>query len=154
MLDEQIQDYALEVIGRLKEQGESGSLGVICAEDINLQYVGTVSALEKLLNNQNVFLWVGVVFDKGYSHTLEWSVTCDEEMLSTYIKDWDAFQDMKKPQDAYISEYSEEEGKYEIIPETMGTQLEVEAALDYIKGAVLACKKDINLEELDCYEAA
>lgn len=150
MLDSQIQEYKLEVTGRLSEKGDVGTIGEITADDINLHYVGNADAVENLLEQQNEWMWIETLTNKHYSHVLVQGVAFDEEMLEEYVKDWDAFSNMKKPQDAYISEYSEEKG-YEIIPEIIGTQLDEESAIEWISGAIQMHETSIDLEELDCY---
>lgn len=152
MLDSKIQEYNLVVTGRLNEEGENGTLGEIGAEDINLQYVGTLEAVEHLLEFQNEWLWIAKFSNKHYSRVLLQGVSFDEEMLEAYVKKWDAFRNMKKPQNAYISEYSEDIGGYEIIPETIGTQFDVEMAIDLISNTItMQAENRIDLEAADCY---
>ncbi len=150
MLDNRIQDYKLEVSGRLNEEGEVGVIGEITPEDINLHYVGNADAVNRLLEQQNEWMWFETLSNKHYSHVLVQGVDFDEEMLAECVGQWDAFKNMREPQDAFISEYSEEKG-YEIIPETMGTKLDEKSAIEWMSGAVMMQDTSLDLEELDCY---
>lgn len=154
MVDSQILDYKIEVSGRLNEEKEIGVLGEISTQDINLQLMDTLSSVEQLLEQQNEWFWIQAYANKHYSYSLVQGVGFDEEILTSYIEEWDAFQEMIVPRDAYISKYSEETGGYEIIPETVGTQLDMQAAIDAIKEAILAQKTSVNLEESNCYMSA
>jgi len=154
MIDEGIQDYHLEVVGRLNEDGDTGILGTIGTKDIKLEFTDTVSAVEDLLQEQNKQSWIHTLLGNHYSYHVSQGVTFDEEALADLLSSWDAFDNMIAPQDAYISEYQEEEGGYAIIPETIGTSFDAEQAEGLIKNAILAQEKSINLEELGLYESA
>lgn len=151
MVESEILDYRMEVTGRLNEEGDLGPLGEITAEDIDLQYLGTAEAINHLLEQQNEWMWIETLTNTHYSHNLQQGVGFDEDKLKSHVESWDAFQDMKEPKDAYISEYSQENG-YEIIPESMGTQIQEASAIEYIKNAILMKETAIDLEEMDCYE--
>ncbi len=153
MVENQILEYSLEVTGRLNEEGEQGVLGVISVKDIDLHYLEVEEAVERLLEAQNEWMWIEVFADKHYSHSLVLGVGYKQEMLEDCLKEWDAFRSGKKPKDAYISDYSEENG-YVIIPETLGTQLDVQLATEWIGGAILMQEESVDLEELNCYESA
>lgn len=154
IVDSRIVYYKLEVAGRLDEDGESGIIGEINAQDIDLQFVDTLSEVEQLLKQQNALLWIGLLANKQYAYSLQQGVSFNEEMLSATVKEWDACQDMIQPKNAYISDYSEEMGGYAIIPETKGTQFDVEEVTELIKNAVLMQESSLNLEEQNCYKTA
>lgn len=62
---------------------------------------------------------------------------------------------MIEPEDAYISEYSEIIKGYEIIPETLGTKLNIQAMKESVAAAVYdGSVTEIDLEEYDCYDRA
>lgn len=61
---------------------------------------------------------------------------------------------MVKVKNAYISDYSEEAGTYEIIPETAGTEMDVEKAVELIADAVKRQAQNVDLEEGACYTEA
>lgn len=154
MVDSQIMEYKMEVIGRLNEDGDMGVLGEIGAEDINLQLIDTLGAVQHLLEQQNSLFWIEVLTNKQYNNSLAQGVSIDKEMLAEYVKGWDVFHNMVEPQNAYISEYSEEEGGYTIIPETIGTRINEQMAIEHIKNAILMQKMSVNLEEENCYITA
>lgn len=154
IIDSGIVNYRLEVTGRTDEEGGSGIIGEINAQDVDLQFVDTLSKVEQLLKQQNVLLWVEFLTNKQYSYSLQQGVSFDEEILAETVKKWNACQDMIQPRNAYISEYSPERGGYTIIPETTGTQFDVEEVIALIKNAVLMQESSLNLEEQNCYKTA
>lgn len=151
IVNNQIYEYKLTVIGRLNEDGEIGILGEVKADDIDLRFVGTQKVVEELLQQQNNIFWIEIVTNKHYGHSIQQGVEFDEEMLKNYIEKWAALQTMEEPQNAYIGAYSEEKGGYEIVSETRGTQLDIHKMLDCIKNAILIHKTEINVDELGCY---
>ncbi len=156
-LERHIDGYALSVVGRDYRTGESGTvLGSIVPEDIELRYVGIREAVESLLRQQDEMLWIEAYLDGKYEYFLEQPLTFDEELLENAVKAWEACKrkNMRKPKDAYIGEYSEEAGGYEIIPETNGTEFDIEKAISLINEAVSGQKTSIDLEAMDCYGQA
>ena len=156
-LESRIDGYALAVLGRDYRTGETDTvIGVITPTEIQLNYVGTGEAVESLLQQQDEFMWIMAYLDRRYVYTLEQDMTFDEKLLKSTVKSWDACKrkNMKIPEDAYISEYSEEKGGYEIIPETVGTELDVEKAISFIVEAVGAQEASVDLEVQGCYRDA
>lgn len=152
LLENRLQEYHVVVTGRLNEEGESGTLGEIHASDINLHYVGALEEVEFLLDTQNEWLWPQKYLNQHFSHSLMPGVSFEEDQLKAYVKKWDAFRNGMKPKDAYISDYSEVTGSYEIIPETPGTQLDINKALEMIGGTIIMqTENTLDLEAADCY---
>lgn len=157
MLDAQIMDYSLEVKGRDYASGETGAvLGIVSAKDIALTYEATLEKVELILQEQDPLLWVTALFPHEYSHDLVRSVTYDYELLESLVKSWKACQEinMVKAEDAYISEYSDDLGGYEIIPETSGTELDVEQAIQVVATAVVMNEESRDLSEAGLYKTA
>lgn len=156
-LEGRIDGYALSVMGRDYRTGESDAvIGIIVPEDIKLQYVGTREAVESLLQQQNELFWIEAHMDNKYEYSFEQNMTYDQELLNSTVSSWEACRrrNMQLPKDAYISDYSEELGGYEIIPETKGTAFDVEKAISLIQNAVSDQEKSVDLEELGCYREA
>ena len=157
MLDAPIMDYSLEVKGRDYASGETGAvLGIVSAKDIGLTYEATLEKVELILQEQDSLLWVMALFPHEYSHDLVRSVTYDHELLEDLVKSWNACQEynMLKAEDAYISEYSDGLGGYEIIPETSGTELDVEQAIQVVSAAVVMNEESRDLSEAGLYKTA
>jgi len=151
-IDSNIENYKLEIMGRLDEDGENGILGEIKAEDIQLKAIDTGLGVEHILQQQNSILWIESLIGKTYHHSLIQSVDCDVELLENVVDEWDVFCNMSEPEDAYISEYSSEENAYSIIPEKVGNQLDIQKVVELIYVAIVEQKQQLDLEELDCYE--
>ncbi len=157
MLDEHTGNYVMEVTGRDYSTGESGAvLGIISAGDIDLNFGDTREAVKGLLAGQDELKWIMAYLDRTYSHTVERGVHFDREKLADGVRSWEACKpsNMKKPQNAYIDEYSEELGVYEIVPETHGTEMDVEDVIQLIADAVARQEERLDLEEYSCYTEA
>lgn len=157
LLDAQIMDYSLEVKGRDYASSEAGAiLGIVSAKDIGLTYEATLESVELILQEQDSLLWVTALFPHEYSYDLVRSVTYDQELLEALVKSWKACQEynMVKAEDAYISEYSDDLGGYEIIPETSGTELDVEQAIQVVAAAVVTKEESRDLSEAGLYKTA
>lgn len=156
-LEARIDGYALAVVGRDYRTGEPDAiLGVIEPDDIGLKYVGTGEAVEVLLQQQDEFMWIEAYWDRQYIYSLEQDINFDKKLLESTVKSWDACKrkNMKIAQDAHLSEYLEEKGGYEVIPETMGTELDINKALSLIVEAVAGQAASVDLDEQECYKEA
>lgn len=157
LLDARIHDYVLEITGRDCRTGDAGAvLGTIAASDIQLNFGDTKAAVEHFLETQEEFKWIGAYLNGSYPYFLEQGVFFDEKMLKSTVQRWDACkkENMLKAKNAYISDYSEESGTYEIIPETSGTEMDVERAIQLIVDAVNRQDREVNLEDGGCYAEA
>ncbi len=155
MVEQQAMEYELIVTGRdVKNTEEQVTLGTISAESINLQLVDIEGAISHVMEQQDELLWpLYYMGQRVDSYSIVQGVTFDEEMLEASVKEWEAFQkkNMIAPKDAYISDYSEEKGGYELIQEVKGTTIDVEAALVQIANAITGRVAEINLDEKACY---
>lgn len=157
LLDVRIQDYVLEVKGRDYRTGDAGAvLGTIAAGDIGLNFGDTKAAVEYYLEQQDELKWIGAYLNGSYPYFLEQGLYFDEKLLRDTVQGWDAFrkENMVRAENAYISGYSEESGTYEIIPETSGTELDMEKSVQMIVEAVNHQAAEVDLEEGACYVEA
>ncbi|MCM1058433.1 MAG: L,D-transpeptidase family protein [Firmicutes bacterium] len=155
LVDAQIDTYCLQVFGRDHATGASPVLiGEIIPGDISLSYIDSMGSVENLLAEQNEWSWIQA-YTGGtvYGYSLVQGVQFDEDKLNNTVKSWEACLDknMQKPQDAYIGDYNDEIGGYEVIPETIGTALKMDVALECISSAIYAKQTDLDLEQQDCY---
>ena len=156
-LDQQALGYKVDIYGR-DENGQEVILGTIQASDIDYAFKDTISGVNAILELQNEWLWITTLFPGERSYSLVQDISFDEGLLEKALKKLDAFQSnrMIAPKDAYIGEYSEQIGGYEIVPEVRGTKFDVEAAISCVKAAVMgnsaATSVQVNLEEQGCYQ--
>ena len=125
ILDQQSQAYSLQILGR-DENGAQEEIGTITAPEIGMGLADTQGAVQELLNRQNAFLWIEMLWSTRYHDVIQ-GVTYDADKLQEQLAQMPALQqkNMIAPQDAYISEYSENAKGYEIFPETTGTELDL-----------------------------
>lgn len=157
MLDARIGAYVLSVSGRDYRTGEPGAvLGVIVPDDICLGFADTDVAVEEFLQQQEELMWFQAYLGESFSYSLDQDVAFDKDMLKSTVESWEACKgkNMQKAKDAYVSGYSDETGRYEVIPETHGTQLDVEKAIQLISEAVSRQEASLDLEEAGCYQEA
>lgn len=154
IMDQQSQTYSLQVLGR-DEDGVQEEIGTITAPEIGLHWVDTQSVAQELLNRQNEVLWIQM-FWSTENHDVIQGVSYDEDKLQQCLAQMPALQkkNMIEPEDAYISEYSEETKSYEIIPETRGTGLNMNLVEDVVSTAIMLGENTVDLEEQGCYDTA
>lgn len=153
----------INLIG-LNDSGEQTVLGTISGEDISLENINCVTDLQKYLDQQNPWLWVksyinsnltndtNPVFHQDYiiSSELAFNETILDEKISQILEKHNA--NAVCPQNAYISDYSEETNSYQIVPEKLGNALDPDAVQKTVKEALSdGVVTTIDLWESDCY---
>ncbi len=157
LLDGQANGYVLEVKGRDYKTGDPGAvLGAISPEEIHLVYTGTLEAVEAFLEQQEIFGWIQAFIGKNSFYSMEQGISFDEELLKSVVEAWDACkkENMLKPVNAYIGEYSELDNRYEIIAETNGAELDVSKLLLLVSDTVVSGETVLDAEESGCYAEA
>lgn len=146
-LEEQIKGYFLKIIERQTD-------GSTLEEDIQGRNIGLAYAssepLKELLKGQNTWLWF---LPQNAVHETEGLITYDETKFTEEVKGLRGFQNdfAIAPTDAYISEYTSENG-FVIVPETQGNQLDEAKTVEVIRLSVEALAEQVDLEESGCYE--
>ena len=157
LLDNQLQNYHAEIIGR-DPNGTSGAvIGQFTAQEIHLTYSADADsrdAVDTLLEEQNKLTWLyRKLSDNTYSTDLYMGVSYDAEALKSIVSGWEACQsvNMTAPQNAYIDEYSEHTKSYEIVPETEGTKFNVQQLLELIDVMIISQETSLDIESEGCY---
>lgn len=156
LIDAQLKQYSLTVTGRDYRTGEPGAvLGEIRAEDVSMIFEDTPGAVAEVFAQQNALLWPQAVLPnrRHFGYSLVQGVRFDSGQLRLTVSTWDACREknMIEPTDAYISEYREELNGYEIIPETEGTELDLEFVFQCLEDSLYKHDSYIDLEEMQCY---
>ena len=154
IMDQQSQQYSLQILGR-DENGVQEEIGTITASEIGMYWVDTLNAAQELLDRQNEFLWIEMLWSTQ-NHDVVQGVSYDADKLQEQLAQMPALQNknMIAPEDAYISEYSEKNKNYEIIPETMGIELNNNLVEEVVSTAIMQGDTTVDLEEQGCYETA
>lgn len=154
IMDEQSQQYSLQIFGR-DENGVQEEIGTITAPEIGMYWVDTNGAAQELLNRQNEFLWIRMLWSTQNYDVVQ-GVFYDADKLQEQLQQMPELQkkNMIQPEDAYISEYSEKTKTYEIVPETLGTKLDMNLVDGVVSTAIMAGDTTVDLEEQGCYETA
>ena len=141
LLEQETEAYVLAVQTRGNGQGS------IAADEVGLKCTSDGSVGE-VLHSQNRFLWF-LSFGQHKTYKVPSSVSYDQELLEQKIRSLNCMKDNIAPVDARIEDTGE---KFEIIPETVGTQVNRERLEEEIVKAVTTGDPAVNLEEDGCYD--
>lgn len=130
----------------LAVQTRGNGLESISADEIKLSYTSDGS-VQKLLHNQNRFLWF-LSFGQHKSYEIPASVNYDRELLEQKINSLNCMKNNVAPVDARIEDTGE---GFEIIPETIGTQVNRQRLEEEIVRALTTGDPVVDLEEDGCY---
>jgi len=139
-----IDSYQLKIIGRNQKED------VIKGNEIELKYQPN-DKLTEIMKSQNEWLWFVGFFQKSrieLSKTASYNDTKLEEKLNTLSLLQK--KNMEKPENAYISEYSDTDG-YKIIEEKSGNTLDIEKTKAAIREMISSVEDKLNLDETQCY---
>ena len=146
LIYQEIVDYRLLVYDQDNEL-----VGTIEAEDIGF-FIEIDEAVEAVLDSQNQMRWI---FDHmaDQHHDITYDIDFSHEQLLSLLGTWDVFSSaqMEMPRDAYVSEYVPALKGYEIIPETRGSVVNVQAAFDSIASAIYEGRMSLNLADEGLY---
>lgn len=140
-----IEQYELMIIGRdnLKD--------TIKGKDVALEYQFD-DTLDRIAKEQNGWLWIVGLFQE-HVYELPKTAIYNEEKLDEKINQLVFFKadNIVKPKNAHISEYSAENG-YSIVEEVKGSTLKKKIITKAIKEAMGMVENELDLEKEDCYE--
>lgn len=143
-LNSMLDDYTLTINGRDNMSVSFGS------SDIDLRYELNEYA-NNLIGEQNAWAWIAHLLKKDVIEE-EFNVVYDEAKLEAVVNDFDFMQPayIKKPVNAYISEYKSGEG-YSIVEEEPGNTLDTDKLYKVIGNAVKNIDNEVDLEEEGLY---
>lgn len=144
ILADEVQNYSLTMYGR-NEITDS-----ITAQDIGLTYTPN-GDVEKYLDEQNPFLWLGGAFRADTSEISN-CVTYDKAALEERCNQLAFFQKSNQiaPTNASIV-YLDGEG-YHIVSETQGATLQKGKFLDFLDKAISTLQEEVTLDNSGCYK--
>lgn len=137
--------YKLTVYGRngLKDILEGEEAGVI---------LEPAAELQQILGRQIFYRWP-LSFLETHVYELKNSVRVAEEVFQAAAGQLSIFcpENIQKPQNAYLSDYSPSDKGYFIVPEVEGNQIRREEALEAIRTALLNREKELELTDEEYY---
>ncbi len=148
----QTQDSSLDVRGRDPETGENISLFTIAEQNVASAFEVDETDIQALLKKQGAWLWPAFIWG-SHEYTLPYNVVVDSDRLAEILNTQDALlkKNMKKPQDAYLEGYSEEEQKFILVPEVLGNWLDTDLVQQVIYEAIHQGDSTVDLEAQGCY---
>ncbi|MEZ3435615.1 MAG: L,D-transpeptidase/peptidoglycan binding protein [Lachnospiraceae bacterium] len=141
-MEEQVKGYVLTI------EKSDGSEEQIAGKDISLKYVPG-KELEKLVKEQNNFFWIETLWKK---QEIEASVGVeyDKEMLEAKLAGLQCM--VPENQVASVDAHPEfKDTEFVVIPEVIGTQIDVEKLHKEAEKAVGGFYPVLNLAETECY---
>lgn len=144
--------YELPIWG-LNRDGEEELLGILSRSDVDLRVQDYWQELQQILQDQNGFLWVRILFQKNFAYDIPTVETIDEEKLAQVLDSWEVFQkeNQSAPENARIGEYSTKLRRYEIVPEKIGNTPKMDRIRRLAGEAFLAHEEQLRLQDYDCY---
>ena len=141
-MEEQVNGYVLSI------EKSDGKEEQIAGKDISLKYVPG-KELEKLVKEQNNFFWIESLW-KHPKIEAPIGVEYDKEMLKTKIEGLQCM--VPENQTASIDAHPEfKDTEFVVIPEVIGTQIDVEKFCKEVEQAVSGFLPALNLAEKECY---
>lgn len=141
-MEEQVNGYVLSI------EKSDGKEEQIAGKDISLKYVPS-KELEKLVKEQNNFFWIESLW-KHPKIEAPIGVEYDKEMLKTKIEGLQCM--VPENQTASIDAHPEfKDTEFVVIPEVIGTQIDVEKFCKEVEQAVSGFLPALNLAEKECY---
>lgn len=141
-MEKQVDDYTL----LLKES--DGSTEEIAGEDIELEY-SSEGTVEKLLKDQNPFLWITALWEK-YEIEAPIGVEYDEQKLEEVMNSLNCMN--TESQIASVSAVPEFQGSaFGIKEEVIGTQIDTESFKKAVNTAIAGFQPELDMKEKGCY---
>lgn len=145
------ENYSLRLLDR-----EGQELAVVLPSDIQMVFP-VEEELSRILEGQNVYKWFLFVFSEEKDmREIVILPQYDMAKLEELLEQSGLFDDScgEAPQDAYISEYQEEEKQFVIVPELEGTLLEREITVACAAEALTGMQDSLDLYETGCFKMA
>ena len=148
-IEKTVENYSLKLSFR------DNRTETIDGDDIDYQYVPD-GGVQKLLDEQNIYTWIGgALFGSEKSFTVDEDTQFNEQKLVEGLSNLPEMktENQVAPTDAYLL-LDENTKRYNIIPETEGNVLNVEAVQAYAKSAVSGSVETVDLAQAaDTYAA-
>ena len=148
-IEKTVENYSLKLSFR------DNRTETIDGDAIDYQYVSD-GGVQKLLDEQNIYTWIGgALFGSEKSYTVGEDTKFDEQKLVEGLSNLPEMksENQAAPTDAYLL-LDETTKRYNIVPETEGNVLNVEAVQAHAKSAVSGSVETVDLaREADTYAA-
>ncbi len=151
--ENRVGNYSLVISGKTAD-GVEEVLGTVKASDIDMGLKDGLLRVQEIFDRQNPLLWIEALGKREVTHTMDTEIHYSQDKLCSILENMilNDEKDAELPKDAYISEYSEEKGGYEIIPEVQGSQLDTEKVIQAVMRAIDAGETQLDLVEEACYK--
>lgn len=138
LFKQKFQDYSIQVSARDQDaQTISGS-------DISYQYLSTGEVL-KLLKQQKPYEWIKGLYEQK-SYTVSENTGYNKTQLQEQLKALNCAQaeNQTEPENAYVAY---QDGQFVIVPETVGSKLDIKEAYKVLDAAVEAGQTSVNFSD-------
>lgn len=143
LMEQHVKDYVLTL------QESDGDTEQIVGEDISAVYVADDEQLQKLVKEQQNFLWITSLWEKQELEA-QIGVEYNESALATAIKNLACMQE--ENQEKSVNAHPEfQDTQFVVVDEVIGTEIDEEAFEQAVREAVSTCQDTLELEEKECY---
>lgn len=135
---QKFQDYSIEVSAR------DQAAQTISGADISYQYLSTGEVLQ-LLKQQKPYEWIKGLYEQK-SYTVSENTGYNRTQLQEQLKSLSCAQaeNQVEPENAYVAY---QDGQFVIVPETVGSKLNIKAAYQILDAAVDAGQTSVNFSD-------
>ncbi len=121
-----------------------GAEETVSGDQIDLTYTPG-NEVSEILNRQNSFSWIRGAFGGTEEHTVELPVSYSEEKLTAILSSLPEFQTDQMTAPVNASMQLNDSNRYEIQPETQGTQLHTDVAAEAVKTGISQLNPQVDL---------
>lgn len=139
LLERGAESYAMAINTR------NNGVEKISASDVGMTFTGRTDLI-KIMENQNYKLWF--IPETKPINLPSGCYQIDEEKMTAELEKLKCMTDMVKGESAHVVET---DGVYQVAPSIKGTELDKEKARNLIETAIRQWKKEVNLEDSECY---
>lgn len=138
LFKQKFQDYSIEVSAR------DQAAQTISGADISYQYLSTGEVLQ-LLKQQKPYEWIKGLYEQK-SYTVSENTGYNRTQLQEQLKSLSCAQaeNQVEPENAYVAY---QDGQFVIVPETVGSKLNIKAAYQILDAAVDAGQTSVNFSD-------
>ena len=138
LFKQKFQDYSIEVSAR------DQAAQTISGADISYQYLSTGEVLQ-LLKQQKPYEWIKGLYEQK-SYTVSENTGYNRTQLQEQLKSLSCAQaeNQVEPENAYVAY---QDGQFVIVPETVGSKLNIKAAYQILDVAVDAGQTSVNFSD-------
>lgn len=139
-----VSDYQLTL------EEANGKKTILTKTDLGMKTDIKKENIARILDEQNGFLWVYYLF-AGIDYQEDELVACDENKIKEQVVRLDCVKE-ENPVQTKNANVQYRQGKFEIVDEVYGTEVDEKQLVSKVKQTVLSLERKLDLKEDGCYK--